>query len=85
MFVSLKVCLHIQIDVSTMFTIAHVTESFSTLFRFCFSVSVPEATPLKLESGALLKPSIKQLWGAAFLKMQAPDEVCLTAHKPLIC
>lgn len=33
---------------------------------------------LKLKSGALLKLSIKQLWGAAFLKTPALDEVWLS-------
>ena len=56
-----------------------VAESYlSTVFWFCPSVSAPEATPLKLKSGALLKLSIKQLWGAAFLNTPALDEVWLS-------
>ena len=91
MFVSLKLRLHVQRDLSiqtdffffllyctkhNFLLLLSVVESYlSTVFWFCPRVSAPEATPLKLKSGALLKLSIKQLWGAAFLNTKALDEV----------
>lgn len=87
-FVSLKLRLHVHVSTQTFFffllyctkhnflLLLSVAESYlSTVFWFCPSVSAPEASPLKLKSGALLKPSIKQLWGAAFLNTPALDEV----------
>lgn len=87
MFVSLKLRLHVHISIQTDFFLLYCTkhnfllllsvvESYlSTVFWFCPRVSAPGATPLKLKSGALLKLSIKQLWGAAFLNTPALDEV----------
>jgi hypothetical protein len=48
---------------------------FLNFIQFCLSVAAQEASPSKWKSGALLKLSIKQLWGAAFLQMLALDEV----------
>ena len=78
MFVSLKLRLHVHISIQTDFFLLYCTKH-----NFLLLLSVVESTavlwcqkgPLKLKSGALLKLSIKQLWGAAFLNTPALDEV----------